>query len=115
VPDEFVVGYGLDYREEYWNLPFIGVPEIGEVPDKESSPIGKIKIKLDRPNRKAPSNLSTPDIPPSSFLSVEPTWLLWLPCGYFSSLSNDLLSCWLSSPSPLLQLPGALPLSHVWQ
>jgi bifunctional protein TilS/HprT len=24
VPDEFVVGYGLDYREEYRNLPFIG-------------------------------------------------------------------------------------------
>jgi bifunctional protein TilS/HprT len=28
VPDEFVVGYGLDYREEYRNLPFIGVPEL---------------------------------------------------------------------------------------
>ncbi len=25
VPDEFVVGYGLDYKEEYRNLPFIGV------------------------------------------------------------------------------------------
>lgn len=24
VPDEFVVGYGLDYMEEYRNLPFIG-------------------------------------------------------------------------------------------
>jgi hypoxanthine phosphoribosyltransferase len=24
-PDEFVVGYGLDYKEEYRNLPFIGV------------------------------------------------------------------------------------------
>ena len=30
IPDEFVVGYGLDYRENYRNLPYIGVlkPEI---------------------------------------------------------------------------------------
>ena len=30
VPDEFVVGYGLDYNEKYRNLPYIGVlkPEI---------------------------------------------------------------------------------------
>lgn len=35
VPDEFVVGYGLDYNEEYRNLPFIGVlkPEIYENQD----------------------------------------------------------------------------------
>jgi hypoxanthine phosphoribosyltransferase len=25
VPDEFVVGYGLDYQERYRNLPLIGV------------------------------------------------------------------------------------------
>ncbi len=28
VPDKFVVGYGLDYREEYRNLPFIGIAQI---------------------------------------------------------------------------------------
>ena len=30
IPDEFVIGYGLDYDEKYRNLPFIGVlkPEL---------------------------------------------------------------------------------------
>ena len=30
IPNEFVVGFGLDYEEEYRNLPYIGVlkPEI---------------------------------------------------------------------------------------
>ena len=32
IPDEFVVGYGLDYMEQYRNLPFIGIlkPEARE-------------------------------------------------------------------------------------
>ncbi len=36
VPDEFVVGYGLDYREEYRNLPFIGILRPDEPDTKES-------------------------------------------------------------------------------
>jgi len=30
VPDEFVVGYGLDYAQRYRNVPYIGVlkPEV---------------------------------------------------------------------------------------
>ena len=30
IPNEFVVGYGLDYQEFYRNLPFVGVlkPEV---------------------------------------------------------------------------------------
>jgi hypoxanthine phosphoribosyltransferase len=32
IPDEFVVGYGLDYKGEYRNLPFLGIlhPELIE-------------------------------------------------------------------------------------
>ncbi|KTB49215.1 hypoxanthine phosphoribosyltransferase [Dehalogenimonas alkenigignens] len=36
VPDEFVIGYGLDYHEEYRNLPFIAVPKISG-PEKAGS------------------------------------------------------------------------------
>lgn len=33
LPDRFVVGYGLDYREQYRNLPFVGLlePEVFQV------------------------------------------------------------------------------------
>ena len=30
IPDEFVVGYGLDYAQKYRNLPFIGVVEVDQ-------------------------------------------------------------------------------------
>lgn len=30
IPDEFVVGYGLDYDQKYRNLPYIGIVEIEE-------------------------------------------------------------------------------------
>ena len=31
IPDEFVVGYGLDYQDEYRNLPFIAALEPAEI------------------------------------------------------------------------------------
>lgn len=37
IPDEFVIGYGLDYGDEYRNLPFIGVLEPSDLEDRESS------------------------------------------------------------------------------
>ena len=30
IPDEFVVGYGLDYAQKYRNLPYIGIVHIDE-------------------------------------------------------------------------------------
>lgn len=30
IPDLFVVGYGLDYAQQYRNLPYIGVVDVGE-------------------------------------------------------------------------------------
>ena len=30
IPDEFVVGYGLDYAQRYRNLPYVGVLEVEE-------------------------------------------------------------------------------------
>ena len=37
IPDEFVVGYGLDYREEYRNLPFIAIPDIKKPSSKKKA------------------------------------------------------------------------------
>jgi hypoxanthine phosphoribosyltransferase len=31
LPDQFVVGYGLDYREKYRNLPFVGLLKAGKL------------------------------------------------------------------------------------
>ncbi|GBD11248.1 Hypoxanthine phosphoribosyltransferase [bacterium HR23] len=47
VPDEFLVGYGLDYLEKYRNLPFIGVlkPE----PPPDSPPQGVDKASHSHP------------------------------------------------------------------
>lgn len=35
IPNEFVVGYGLDYSERYRNLPYVGVLSIGPAVKKE--------------------------------------------------------------------------------
>lgn len=34
IPDAFVVGYGLDYRDAYRNLPFVAVLEAGDMTDE---------------------------------------------------------------------------------
>ncbi|MBI4200893.1 MAG: hypoxanthine phosphoribosyltransferase [Chloroflexi bacterium] len=38
VPDEFLVGYGLDYLERYRNMPFIGILRPGERPEPARAP-----------------------------------------------------------------------------
>ena len=37
VQDEFVVGHGLDYKEEYRNLPFVAVPELEKPAPKDQA------------------------------------------------------------------------------
>ena len=43
IPDEFVVGYGLDYNQIYRNLPFVGVlkPEVYAHPSDDESGDGE--------------------------------------------------------------------------
>ena len=41
IPDEFVVGYGLDYAQRYRNLPYIGVMEFTE--DQDLTENGSVK------------------------------------------------------------------------
>ncbi len=33
IPDEFVIGYGLDYEDEYRNLPYIGSLDSSQLPE----------------------------------------------------------------------------------
>ena len=49
-PDEFMVGYGLDYLEKYRNLPFIGILKPGEQP---ATPAGKGTRSRRRPRKPA--------------------------------------------------------------
>jgi len=36
IPDEFVVGYGLDYRDQYRNLPYVAVLEEADLESNDS-------------------------------------------------------------------------------
>jgi len=67
VPEEFVVGYGLDYREEYRNLPFIGV--LGpEETDSEQRASVDAEPRAGFVNKNLPGNL----YPSQLFGSVTP-------------------------------------------
>jgi len=53
-PDEFVVGYGLDYREEYRNLPFIGILEPSEPEGEPQAKKERSKARTPKTNKKRP-------------------------------------------------------------
>jgi hypoxanthine phosphoribosyltransferase len=38
IPDEFVVGYGLDYNDEFRHLPYIGIPDDEDLRAAEGQP-----------------------------------------------------------------------------
>lgn len=38
IPDEFVVGYGLDYNDEFRHLPYIGIPDSSDLEAAGGSP-----------------------------------------------------------------------------
>ncbi len=40
VPDEFVVGYGLDYEERYRNVPYIGILKPSVYTDQDAKDLG---------------------------------------------------------------------------
>ena len=81
-PDEFIVGYGLDYAERYRNLPYIGVlkPELYQ--------LEKARQLCRRQQPKTPDPAAQPTGQPSSRLSF--SWLVAFFVGQqFMSMSES--------------------------